>query len=98
MTFEETYHELQLMSKQFQLDLAKGDLNWEDETIQFFLPVILYHTDFEWLKLIAENTLVEEDEEIVKNFLNMVESLVKVNTAQLNQAVEEKLKRLFGAD
>ena len=87
--------ETELISKQLQLDLEKGELEWADDIIQFFIPVALYHTNFEWLRLIAENNCIEEDEKVIKNFLSMVESLIQVNTAQLNDAVSDKIKKLF---
>ena len=92
----EEYDEMQLIYKDLQLELLKGNLNWEDDKIQFFLPVALHFTDFDWLKLIAENTLVEEDEKIVKNFLSMAESLKEINGSQLDYAVAEKIRKLFG--
>lgn len=95
MSLEKDLAEVQLMSKQIQLDLAKGELKWEDETTQFFIPVVLFHTNWEWLELIAENTLIEEDAEIVKNFLAQAQSLTEVNVGLLNEAVKEKLRRMF---
>ena len=95
MSLEQELHEVELMSKQIQLDLAKGELKWEDETTQFFLPVVLFHTNWEWLELIAENTLIEEDFKVVKNFLDQTKSLTEVNQELLNQAVQEKIRKLF---
>lgn len=86
--------EIKIISKDLQLRLAKGELDFGDEVVQFFIPVALLFTDYEWLKIIAENTLVKEDEEIVKNFLEMAEALAKVNTANLEAAVD-KINGLF---
>ena len=86
---------LKFISKSIQLDLAKGELKWEDDIVQFFIPVVCYGTDFDWLKLIAENNLIEEDEKIVKNFLDMVKSLADVNAKRLDEAVEDKIKDLM---
>ena len=95
MSLEKDLAEVQLMSKQIQLDLAKGELKWEDETTQFFIPVVLFHTNWEWLELIAENTLIEEDAEIVKYFLAQEQSLTEVNVGLLTEAVKENLRRMF---
>ena len=95
---EDSIGEMKYLSKCIQLDLAKGNLQWEDERVQFFIPVALYFTEFDWLHLIAENNLIEEDCQVVKNFLNMVEGLTKVNQQQLNGAVGDKLKRILGDD
>lgn len=92
---EENYAQLQLMSQAIQLQLLKGEVKWEDEVVQFFLPAVLYLTDFDWLNIIAENILVEEDEEIVKNFLTKVQALIDVNSNSLNEAVSDKLKGMF---
>ena len=95
MSFEEDYTEMKYLSKAIQLDLAKGKLKWEDEKVQFFIPAVTFFTDWEWLELIAENTLIEEDAEIVKNFIQKAKSLSGVNAQQLDEAVKNKLKNLF---
>ena len=92
---EKMMGEVSLISKSLQLELAKGNLKWEDEEIQFFIPVALSFTDFDWLELIAENNLVKEDEIIVKNFLAMVKSLKNVNEGRLNENIAEKIGGLF---
>ena len=88
--------EMEFMSKAMQFDLEKGELNYDDEKVQYFLPVVLHFTNFEWLKIVAENTLTEEDGKIVRNFLDMVKALVEVNAEQLTKDVEDKINRLFG--
>lgn len=92
---EAQFKEVQILSLLYQRDIATGKHKWEDEEIQFVLPVVLYLTDWEWLKIAAENMLVEEDEKIVKNFLTQLESLVQINEKGLNKAVEDKIGRLF---
>ena len=92
---EEDYAQMKLMSQAIQLQLLKGEVKWEDEVVQFFLPAVLYLTDFDWLNIIAENILVEEDEEIVKNFLAKAQSLIEVNSNSLNEAVSDKLEGMF---
>ena len=92
---EEYYAQLQVMSQAIQLQLLKGEVKWEDEVVQFFLPAVLYLTDFDWLNIITENILVEEDEEIVKNFLAKAQSLIEVNSNSLNEAVSDKLEGMF---
>lgn len=92
---EDSYSEMQLISQAIQLRLIKGELNWEDETVQFFLPAVFYFTDFDWLNIVAENTLVEEDEKVVKNFLAKVQSLIEINSNSLNEAVSDKLEGMF---
>ena len=86
--------EMEIFSKQIQLDLAKGELKWEDDTVQFFIPVALALTDFDWLNLIAEHNLIEEDCKIVKNFLAMASALAKFNGERLTEDVKDKLRRL----
>ncbi len=86
--------EMKLISQNIQLDLLKGNLDWDDERVQFFIPVVLTLTDFDWLKLIAEHTLFEEDEMIVKNFLEKVEALKNLNSNFLHDSVHDKLKRV----
>lgn len=92
---ENEFQELQFFSKEIQLKLAKGELTWESEEVQFFIPAVLCLTDFDWLNIIAENILIEEDEIIVKNFLDQVQGLMQVNSENLNKALEAKFKKLF---
>lgn len=87
---------MSLVSKQIQLDLVKGELKWDDSIVQYFIPCILYNTEFDWLELIAENNLVEEDEKVVKNFLEMVKSLIKVTGELLCEETIDEMKDMFG--
>ena len=93
---KQDFLELEFMSKAMQFDLEKGELNYDDEAVQYFLPVVLHFTNFDWLKIVAENTLTEEDEKIVRNFLDMVKALIEVNAEHLTKEVEGKINRLFG--
>lgn len=81
------------LSKSILYDLEKGELKWEDETVQYFLPAGLFWTNFDLLRVVAENTLVEEDNEIVQNFLSKVESICEVNQNNLEKAVHDKIRR-----
>lgn len=87
--------EVERQGELFKKALESGDMKWEDETIQFFIPLILHFTNFDWLRLIAENNLVEEDEVVVKNYLDMVQSLMKLNQEQLEQEVHKKMEKLL---
>ena len=78
----------QIMSKDLQLRLLKEEVEWEDEVVQFFIPIVLKFTDFDWLKLIAEHNCIKEDEIIIKNFLEMVESLRDINEHALHCKME----------
>ena len=86
--------EVQLESKSIQLKLAKGEITYDSDEVQFFIPVIVTEQCLEWLNLIAENTLVAEDEEIVKNFLAKAHSIRDVNKEALHQRVTDKLGEL----
>ena len=81
-----------IMSQELQLKLLKGEIDWEDERVQFFIPIALKFTDFEWLKLIAEHNCIEEDEAIIKNFLDYVESLMEINSRTLHSYFEPNYK------
>lgn len=89
------FKDMEMISKAIQLDLLKGELKWEDDVVQFFIPVALNFTDFDWLGLIAENNLIEEDAAIVKNFLAMAKSLKEVNEGRLNESISDKIGRLL---
>ncbi len=95
MSFEEEYTEMQMLSQFIKEQLKTGELKWGDEPVQFFLPVIIHFTEFDWLRLIAENALTQEDEVVVKNFLIMVEGLMEVNSQQLESQVHNKVDKLF---
>ena len=81
----------QIMSKDLQLRLLKEELDWEDDIVQLFIPIVLKFTDFDWLKLIAEHNCIKEDEIIIKNFLDMVESLRDINEQTLHHRMEVDL-------
>ena len=86
--------EYNLMSKELQLDLAKGNLSFEEETIQYFIPAVYAISDVDFLRIVAENILIEEDCKVVMEFLDKFESLASVNAQLLNEAVIDKLKRM----
>ena len=92
----EEYNEAQLISKDIQIKLLKGELDYDDEIVQFFIPLALHFTDFDWLNIIAENTLIDEDAKVVKNFLSQTKALKEVNMRLLEASTIEKLKKLFG--
>lgn len=87
--------EVEMQGEIFKKALENGDMEWEDETIQFFLPLIFHFTNFDWLRLVAENNLVEEDTVVVKNFLDMVQALMKINEDNLKQAVKDKIELIM---
>ena len=95
MDLQEQMIEVDMQAEIFKQALENGELKWDDEIIQFFLPLVLHFTHFDWLKLIAENNLVKEDEIVVKNFLDMVQSLMSLNQEQLEQQVEKKIERIL---
>ena len=95
MSLEENYEQMQLISKVIRLQLETGELDWADSRVQFFIPVVLNFTDFDWLELVAENNLVEEDAKIVKNFLKSVQTLMEVNAQLLDQSINDKVGKLF---
>lgn len=94
MNFNEAdkmFSDIKSISKTLQLELLKGNIKWEDDEIQFFIPAVLIFTDFDWLELIAEYNLVEEDEIVVKNYLAMVKSLIDINGDRLSEEVAKKI-------
>ena len=93
---EEQMIETEMQGEFFRLALESGAVEWEDERIQFFIPIILHFTNFDWLKLIAKHNLVKEDEIVVNNFLDMVQSLMKINETNLEQAVKDKIGKMMG--
>ena len=89
---QNVFSTVKIMSKDLQLALLKGELDWEDEKIQLFIPIALKFTDFEWLKLIAEHNCIKEDELIIKNFLDMVESLKDFNLETLHREATQNME------
>lgn len=95
MNIENHLTETETISKSILYDIEKGNLKWEDEKVQYFLPIALYFSDWAWLELAAENILIEEDCKIVKEFLAKLQSMAEHNTESLNTAVETKIKRIM---
>jgi hypothetical protein len=91
----EAIYDMQNMAKSILYDLEKDNIGWEDEKVQFFLPIGLYFANFELLRVVAENTLIEEDNKIVQDFLSKVESMIEINSNNLHQTVGEKIKRIM---
>ena len=96
MSDDNVVGEILYTSKKIQLDVSRGRMSFGDDKVQYFIPTIIGLTDIDFLRLIAENILIEEDCKIVMNFLDQVEALAEVNEHQLNDAVADKLKRIFG--
>lgn len=92
---EKLFSDVEAISKGLQLELLKGNIEWESSEVQFFIPVALCFTNFDWLELIAENNLIEEDAVIVKNFLAMAKSLKEINEGRLNEDISNKIGRLL---
>ena len=86
---------LLMKSKELQLDLAKGKISFDDEMVQYFIPAIYALTDVDFIRVIAENTLIEEDCKVVMNFLDQFEALAKVNQQMLNEAVVDGFKNMM---
>ena len=96
MSMESMFNEMEHISKSILYDLEKGNLKWDDESVQFFLPLAIYFTNWDWLELAAKNILIEEDFKIVKDFLSKVQSIAEYNQDSLDNAVGEKLKGVLG--
>lgn len=84
--------ESKIIGENILLKIKTGDLSWDSEEVQMYLPVCLALVDFDWLRLIAENTSIAEDEVIIKNFLAKCESLLKVNSQALHEHFENSIK------
>ena len=95
MDAQQVLTEMEIMSKAILYDIAKGDLKYEDKKVQYYLPIALGFTEWEWLELIAENTLIEEDAEIVKNFLKKAKALAKINQDHLTDDLENTLRKMM---
>lgn len=96
MSAEQVYAESRYLAKSILFDIEKGNLSWDDDIVQYFIPLPVSFIDWDWLNLIAKNTLIDEDYEIVKNFFDKVKAIAEHNEHELNNAVELKLKQLMG--
>ena len=86
-------NEMKFISSHIKYELSQGRLDWEDERVQLFIPVALVFTDFDWLKLLAEHICIEEDEIIIKNFLEKIEALANVNENRLDNEIKKMMRR-----
>lgn len=76
----------ELISDSILLDLYRGNLKWSDDIVQHFIPVVMSLTNFEWLKLIAKNSKYHQKS--IYDFLEYVETLVKVNGEKLSDGIK----------
>lgn len=89
----EFFGELEIIDKLCSLQLETGAYKWEDEQIQYAIPVLLGYTNWDWLEKIAENNLVEEDCKLVKNFIAYCKILCEVNSELLKESIPEVMRR-----
>ena len=82
---------VQVESKSLQLKLAKNELNYASDEIQFFIPVIITKECLEWLNIIAERNLQGENQKIVKEFLAFVLQLRDTNSKILHETLLNKM-------
>ncbi len=69
-------------------EIESNNLKWNDEAVQSFLPIALNYTDFEWLELIAKKEK-NEDYQIIKEFLDHVQHLMRNGTGILIEKAKE---------
>lgn len=71
--------------------LHNGVVKWSDDEIQHWLPVGLYWTSFEWLEEVAKHEF-KEDYQVIHEFLEKTQMIMKVNSQKLEADVVEKVK------
>ena len=77
--FQEYLDRVMLISERLQYALKNDNVKWESNEIQFFLPVILYFTNFDWLMLCAEHYCTNSEKVIINRFFNHVKHVIEVN-------------------
>lgn len=87
--------EVQVESKSIQLKLAKKEIHYTSDEVQFFIPVIVTQECLEWLNIIAEHNLRGENQEIVKEFLAFALKLRDANSKELHKTVIAKMMKKF---
>lgn len=87
--------EVQLESKNIQLKLAKNEIHYTSDEVQFFIPVIVTQECLEWLNIIAEHNLRGENQEIVKEFLSFALELRDANSKELHRTLIGKMMKKF---
>ena len=59
-------HLVQMESKDLQLKLAKKEISYDSDEVQFFIPVIVTDECLDWLELMIQNTVDDVDKIIAK--------------------------------
>lgn len=87
---------VRLESKDLQLKLVKGEIDYDNEEIQFFIPCIVTAECLEWLNIIAENKLADEKSDLyyVKKFLQEVHDLREDNVSKLRETAVTKFRKI----
>ena len=81
---EKMLKEVEMISQINLLELKTGDAKWNDKKIQYFLPMVLNFTKFEWLDKIAENEY-PKDYEVISHFLDNVQKLMMVKAEEMQR-------------
>lgn len=76
--------EMEMISRINLLELKTGDAKWDDKKIQYFLPMVLNFTNFEWLDEIAKNEY-PKDYEVISHFLDNVQKLIRIKGDELTK-------------
>ena len=81
------FADMEMVSQSLQLQLANETIDWNDETIQFFIPVVLNFTNHDWLRLIAKHSIYND--KFIFDFLDYVEELQTVNAKMLENKLRD---------
>ena len=84
---EKSMRETELIGTMLKYNLEHGKVDYNDEEVQLFLPVTLSLIDFDWLRIIAENTVPAKDCMVFDEVLTKIEVISKQNAQQLMERV-----------
>lgn len=77
---------MEVTSQILLLKLKTGDAKWNDKEIQYFLPLVLNFTNFEWLDEIAKKEY-PKDYEVISHFLDNVKKLMRIKADELSKEI-----------
>ena len=86
-------HLVQMESKDLQLKLAKKEISYDSDEVQFFIPVIVTDECLDWLELMIQNTVDDVDKSILLHFIDHVRSIRKTNQDRLHETLIDNLKK-----
>lgn len=83
----EMFANMEMVSQSLQFQLEHGTVDWNDDIVQLFIPVVLNFCNHDWLRLIAKHSIYND--KLIFDFIDYVQELQIVNARILESRVRD---------